>query len=122
SAPVWPSALELILNDTAAHFPDKPIVVIENGCVTSADGFSRAKYLEAHSREVQRARERGIPVEAYLCWSITSNREWGLHFDDNSDFGLFHMDLDNDPDLKRNPTESSQSYARLIAESMAKPM
>jgi len=120
NAPVWPSALELILNDTAARFPGKPIIVIENGCVTSADGFSRAKYLEAHIREVQRARERGIPVEAYLCWSITSNREWGLHFDDNSDFGLFHIDLDNDPDLKRTPTESSQTYARLIAESTAK--
>ncbi|HEV3153821.1 MAG TPA: family 1 glycosylhydrolase [Candidatus Baltobacteraceae bacterium] len=116
SAPVWPSALETILRAQAKQFPGKPIIVIENGCVTSADGFTRAKYLEAHIREVQRARDRGVPVEAYLCWSITSNREWGLHFDDNSDFGLYHIDLDNDPELKRMPTESSEAYSRLIAQ------
>jgi beta-glucosidase/6-phospho-beta-glucosidase/beta-galactosidase/ABC-type amino acid transport substrate-binding protein len=116
SAPVWPSALEMILREQAREFPGKPIIVIENGCVTSTDGFTRSKYLEAHIRQVQRAVEQGAPVEAYLCWSITSNREWGLHFDDNSDFGLYHIDLDTDPDLKRIPTDSSDTYARLIAE------
>ncbi len=115
SAPVWPSALETILGEHAEAFPGKPIIVIENGCVVSADGFTRAKYLEAHVREVRRAIEHGVPVIAYLCWSITSNREWGLHFDENSDFGLFYIDLDNDPDLKRVPTESSAAYAQLIA-------
>lgn len=115
SAPVWPQALDNILRAAAQRFPGKPIIVIENGCVTSAGGFSRAKYLEAHVNEVRRAVERGVPVEAYLCWSITSNREWGLHFDDNSDFGLYHIDLDTDPQLKRQPTESSAAYARLIS-------
>ncbi len=118
-APVWPSALETILREQAREFPGKPIIVIENGCVTSADGFTRAKYLEAHIQQVARAVQQGVPVEAYLCWSITSNREWGLHFDDNSDFGLYHIDLDNDPDLKRIPTESSDAYARLILENGA---
>jgi beta-glucosidase/6-phospho-beta-glucosidase/beta-galactosidase len=63
---------------------------------------------------VRRSVERGAPVEAYLCWSITSNREWGLPFDDGSDFGLYHIDLDTDPSLKRMPTESSREYASLI--------
>jgi hypothetical protein len=116
SAPVWPGALEMILREQARVFSGKPIIVIENGCVTSADGFTRAKYLEAHIEQVQRAVQHGVPVEAYVCWSITSNREWGLHFDDNSDFGLYHIDLDNDPDLKRIPTDSSEMYARLIGE------
>ncbi len=115
SAPVWPSALEMILREQSQEFPDKPIIVIENGCVTEADGFTRAAYLEAHVREVRRAAEHGVPIAAYLCWSITSNREWGLAFDDNSDFGLFHIDLDTDPALARKPTEASAHYARLIA-------
>ena len=51
-----------------------------------------------------------------MCWSITSNREWGLPFDDGSDFGLYHIDLDTDPALKRTPTDSSRIYAALIAE------
>ena len=59
--------------------------------------------------------DRGAPVDAYICWSITSNREWGLPFDDGSDFGLYHIDLDHDPELKRKPTDSSHVYAGLIA-------
>ncbi len=115
NAPVWPSALEMILREQAREFPGKPAIVVENGCVTSADGFSRAKYLEAHVREVRRAIEHGVPIVAYLCWSITSNREWGLPFDDNSDFGLFHVALDTDPTLARTPTEASTRYAQLIS-------
>lgn len=121
SAPVWPGALETILREQAQAFPGKPIIVIENGCVTSTDGFTRAKYLEAHVQQVERAVRDGIPVEAYVCWSITSNREWGLHFDDNSDFGLYHIDLDNDADLKRIPTDSSETYARLIGTAAFRP-
>jgi beta-glucosidase/6-phospho-beta-glucosidase/beta-galactosidase/ABC-type amino acid transport substrate-binding protein len=116
NAPVWPGVLSTLLDEAHRQFPDKPIIVIENGCVTSADGFSRARYLEAHIREVIDARNKGVPVEAYLCWSITSNREWGLPFDDNSDFGLYHIDLDRDPELKRVPTEASKKYADLIRE------
>lgn len=116
NAPVWPGALSTILNEANEDFPGKPIVVVENGCVTSADGFTRAKYIEAHVAQVRRAISKGIPVIAYLCWSITSNREWGLRFDDNSDFGLFHIDLDTDPHLKRVPTDASAAYAKIIAE------
>jgi ABC-type amino acid transport substrate-binding protein len=114
-APVWPYVLDSILREAEEQFPGKPIIVIENGCVTSADGFSRARYLEAHIAQVERALRRGSPIAAYLCWSITSNREWGLPFDDNSDFGLYHIDLDRDPELKRVPTEASRRYAQLIA-------
>jgi beta-glucosidase/6-phospho-beta-glucosidase/beta-galactosidase len=117
SAPVWPSALSMILNEAARQFPGKPIIVIENGCVGRASGIARADYLKAHVNEVRKAVACGVPVEAYLCWSITSNREWGLPFDDGSDFGLYHIDLDTDPELKRQPTDASKMYANLIAES-----
>jgi beta-glucosidase/6-phospho-beta-glucosidase/beta-galactosidase/ABC-type amino acid transport substrate-binding protein len=113
-APVWPSALDAILAEATREFPGKPIVIVENGCVVKAAGFSRADYLRAHVEQVRRAVERGAPVDAYLCWSITSNREWGLPFDDGSDFGLYRIDLDSDPELKRTPTESSRTYAELI--------
>jgi beta-glucosidase/6-phospho-beta-glucosidase/beta-galactosidase len=91
--------------------------VIENGCVVRVPGFTRTDYLKAHVAQVRKAVERGAPVEAYLCWSITSNREWGLTFDDGSDFGLYHVDLDTDPALTRKPTDSSRTYASLIADS-----
>ena len=114
-APVWPGVLDSLIREAEDQFPGKPIMIIENGCVTSADGFSRAKYLEAHIAQVERAWRRGAPIIAYLCWSITSNREWGLPFDNNSDFGLYHIDLDHDPRLMRAPTESTNLYAELIS-------
>jgi beta-glucosidase/6-phospho-beta-glucosidase/beta-galactosidase/ABC-type amino acid transport substrate-binding protein len=117
SAPVWPNAINMILSEAARDFPGKPIIVVENGCVVRVPGFTRADYLKAHVAQVRKAVELGAPVEAYLCWSITSNREWGLTFDDGSDFGLYHVDLDTDPALTRKPTDSSRTYASLIADS-----
>jgi beta-glucosidase/6-phospho-beta-glucosidase/beta-galactosidase len=55
-------------------------------------------------------------VRAYICWSITSNREWGLKFTGNSDFGLYHVDLDTDPALTRQPTSGAEAYAQIIRE------
>lgn len=115
NAPVWPGVLYDILRETEKQFPGKPIIVIENGCVNCADDVPRAQYLQAHIREIERAIAKGVPVIAYLCWSITSNREWGLPFDQNSDFGLYHIDLDTDPGLKRVATDASEQYKRLIA-------
>ena len=117
SAPVWPNAINMILSEAARDFPGKPIIVVENGCVVRVPGFTRADYLKAHVAQVRKAVELGAPVEAYLCWSITSNREWGLTFDDGSDFGLYHVDLDTDLSLTRTPTDSSRTYATLIADS-----
>ncbi len=115
NAPVWPAFLVNILSEAHRTFPDKPIVVIENGCVTAADNYSREQYVQAHVGAVETALQKGAPIEAYVCWSITSNREWGLPFDENSDFGLYHIDLDTDPGLKRVPTPASEGYAAIIA-------
>lgn len=114
NAPVWPDILHDILVEQKQQFPGKPIVLIENGCVTTADNITRADYIARHVQQVQRAVAEGVPVIAYLCWSLTSNREWGLVFDNNSDFGLYHIDLDTDPNLTRVPTPASQRYAQII--------
>ena len=118
-APVWPRALGDMLRRYAGLFPGLPIVVVENGCVSVADGVERADYLERHLREVEEARAAGIPIAAYIVWSITSNREWGLPFSPHTDFGLYHIDLDHDPGLERRPTRAAEVYRRLIASSEA---
>lgn len=113
-APVWPGGLYRMLDRHAKMFPGKPIFVVENGCVQKADGTDRAAYLREHLSEVQRAVADGIPVEAYFCWSITSNREWGLPFDGDSDFGLYHIDLDHDPALGRVSTPAAEVYREIV--------
>ncbi len=47
-------------------------------------------------------------------WSITSNREWGLPQSAASDFGLYYIDLQNDPKLTRQATSSTEVYRKLI--------
>lgn len=115
-APVWPGALYGMLRYHADLFPDKEILIIENGSVEVADGVDRASYIRRHVREVQRALRDGVKVAAYICWSITSNREWGLKFDKSSDFGLYHIELDTDHELKRVPTAAANAYREIIAQ------
>ena len=61
-----------------------------------------------------RARREGVKIPIYICWSITSNREWGLPFGPGNDFGLYHIDLDSDPNLKRVPTPAVEVYKGII--------
>jgi beta-glucosidase/6-phospho-beta-glucosidase/beta-galactosidase len=113
-APIDPPGLLAVLKRFDRWFPGQDILIIENGCIEKADGFTREDYLRAHIHQVMRARSLGIQVKAYICWSITSNREWGLKFSPDSDFGLYHIDLDSDPDLKRYPTSSAIAYKAII--------
>ena len=115
-APVWPGALYGMLRYHAQLFPQKEILIIENGCVDQADGLTRAAYISQHVQQVQRARRDGVNVVGYLCWSITSNREWGLKFGPGSNFGLYHIELDTDPELKRVPTAALGTYQRIIGQ------
>jgi beta-glucosidase/6-phospho-beta-glucosidase/beta-galactosidase/ABC-type amino acid transport substrate-binding protein len=114
-APVFPRGLRRMLRRYARMFPGKDILIIENGCVEHADGVSRADYLRAHLREVQRACAEGVPVRAYVYWSITTNREWGLPLGADSDFGLYRCELDGDPGLRRVRTASADAYSAIIA-------
>jgi beta-glucosidase/6-phospho-beta-glucosidase/beta-galactosidase/ABC-type amino acid transport substrate-binding protein len=113
-APVWPGGLHRLLRSYDRMFGGQEILIVENGCVDATDGHDRARYLRRHLREVARARQEGVNVSGYICWSITSNREWGLPFAPHSDFGLYHVDLDRDPVLERVPTPAAEAFADAI--------
>jgi beta-glucosidase/6-phospho-beta-glucosidase/beta-galactosidase len=113
-APVDPPGLLRNLKRLHRWFQASEILIIENGCINVADGFTRAKYLEAHLAQVEKARLKGIPLAAYICWSITSNREWNLPFSPVSDFGLYNIRLDIDPTLERRSTDSAETYKKII--------
>jgi hypothetical protein len=113
-APVWPSAMRRVLRSASRLFPDQPVLIVENGCVTVASGMDRVAYIREHVRQTMLARAEGVPIAGYLCWAITSNREWGLPFSPANDFGLYHVDLDTDPALTRVPTEATAAYAEIV--------
>ena len=113
-APVWPRGLYHALRRFHRWFPGQDLFIVENGSVPVANGVSRTDYLRSHIAEIERAVERGVPVKGYNFWSITSNREWGHAFDPNTDFGLYYVDLDKDPELRRVPTEEVEVYREII--------
>ena len=113
-APVWPRGLYHALRRFHRWFPGMEMFIVENGSVPEANGVKRGDYLRAHLRQVELALAAGVRVKGYNCWSITSNREWGHGFDPNTDFGLFFVDLDHDPDLRRVPTPDVRVYSDII--------
>ncbi|MDQ8189960.1 family 1 glycosylhydrolase [Roseibacillus persicicus] len=115
NAPVWPEGLGHALRRYHRWFPDQEIMIIENGCVPMADGVTRQEYLRAHLAEISKVCQEGVPVTGYLCWSLTSNREWGHAFNHQTDFGLYHVALETDPDLKRVPSKEVGFYKDIIA-------
>ncbi len=64
-----------------------------------------------YSEDIQLAKALGCKL---FRFSLTSNREWGLKFSPSSDFGLYHIELDTDPALKRVPTPAALTYQKLI--------
>ncbi len=113
-APVWPEGLYQHLKFNAKLFPDQEIWIVENGCVDQASGVSRVNYLKQHIQQIQQAVAEGVKVKGYIYWSLTSNREWGHEFSPGSDFGLYHINLDDDPELKRIPTAAVEAYRQII--------
>jgi len=114
-APVWPRGLYHALRRFSRWFPEQELLIIENGCPPSANNISRGEYMRSHLSAVEAAIHKGVPVRAYNWWSITSNREWGHPFDPNTDFGLYFVDLDHDPNLTRLPTAEADLYKKIIA-------
>jgi beta-glucosidase len=120
-APVWPRGLYHALRRFHRWFPGQEIFIVENGSVPVANGVPRSQYLRDHLSQVEQALEIGVPVKGYNFWSITSNREWGHAFDPNTDFGLYFVDLDRDPALKRVPSPDVAVYHELITRYTSAP-
>jgi beta-glucosidase/6-phospho-beta-glucosidase/beta-galactosidase len=78
--------------------PGLPLWVVENGMATRVvdgravprdDGMDRPRYIRDHLRAVTHAVASGVPVRAYLHWSLVDNYEWGSY---EPRFGLFGLD------------------------------
>jgi beta-glucosidase len=111
-----PEDVYYVARDYARRFPGLPIYVVENGMVTDdakprADGVTRAQHLEDTVFWLQRAKADGIPIIGYNYWSLLDNYEWGSY---RPRFGLFTVDVRNDPTLTRTPTDAVAAYTRLI--------
>jgi beta-glucosidase len=117
--PVTPHGLgDALIRLAADHPAAPPVLITENGAAyddpTSPDGSiddtRRIAYLDAHIRELRRARSAGVDVRGYFVWSLLDNFEWAEGYAKR--FGIVRVDFGSQA---RVPRASAGWYARLIA-------
>ena len=111
-----PFGMYVALQSFHRAFPKLPVMVTENGMPLEnakprSDGYRRGQNLRDNVYWMQRARDAGVPVIGYLYWSLTDNYEFGNY---TSRFGLYTVDVLEDPSLKRKPTDAVPAYTSVI--------
>ena len=89
-----PDPAELVRYLRLNHTPGLPVWIVENGLCSRdhqerRDGWTRTRYLRDHFDAMRTAIGRGVPVEAYLHWTLADNYEWGSYA---PRFGIFGVD------------------------------
>lgn len=114
----WPEGLEQILLHVHRRYAPAALYVAENGCAEpdqpDAAGRvhdpARQHYLRGHLQACARALAQGVPLRAYLAWSLMDNFEWGRGYTQR--FGLVHVDHATQ---QRRVKTSGQDFAAFIA-------
>jgi len=75
----------LVVTENGAAFPDK----LEGDRVHDP---RRTAFYQDHLAEVLRAKQDGIPVDGYFCWSLMDNFEWAEGYVPR--FGITYVDYD----------------------------
>ena len=96
---VQPDGLYESLAKVAAYGRVPTLVVTENGAAypDKLEGDRvhdprRTAFYQDHLAEVLRAKDDGIPVEGYFCWSLMDNFEWAEGYVPR--FGLTYVDYE----------------------------
>lgn len=114
----WPDGLEQMLCRIHHEYAPKALYVAENGAAepdqVDPDGrvrdAARTRYLAGHLAACARALAAGVPLDAYLVWSLMDNFEWGRGYTQR--FGLLHLDFET---LERRAKDSAWAYRDFIA-------
>jgi beta-glucosidase len=97
--------------------------VVENGLCNRVrnghsyerlDGWDRPRYLRENLAAVVAGLDQGLPIGAYLHWSLVDNYEWGSH---QPRFGLHGVDRERGAKILETDSmgrDSAGAYRRLI--------
>lgn len=95
---VDPESIYCLIKKFSAYDGVKNLIITENGAAFNdhfVDGkindVQRIAYLDNCLQQVFRAKEEGIPVNAYFVWSFTDNFEWAEGYTQR--FGLVYVDF-----------------------------
>lgn len=115
---IRPDALYSVLTRLTHEWTKRPLWITENGIAlhdyVGPDGRcqdpERIDYYAAHFRAAARAIGDGVPLEAYIVWSLMDNFEWAEGY--RLRFGLIHIDYATQARLLKS---SAHWFARVIA-------
>lgn len=114
---IFPQGLQDMLLRIAREYPVKDLFIAENGAalndtVTNGeiDDPVRVQYLQSHMHAVAQALQQGVPLSAYIAWSLLDNFEWGKGYTQR--FGICHVDYATQ---KRTPKASALWLKDFIA-------
>lgn len=115
---IRPDALHSVLTRVSDEWTKLPIWITENGIplhdYVGPDGRchdpERIDYFAAHFRAAARAINEGVPLEAYIVWSLMDNFEWADGY--RLRFGLIHVDYATQARVLKS---SAHWLARVIA-------
>ncbi len=71
---------------------------------------ARTRYLQRHIAAVHAARLEGVPVDAYMVWSLMDNFEWSSGYAKR--FGIVHVDYETQ---QRTLKDSARWYRQFLA-------
>ena len=104
---IYPKGLYRLLKKISRRFPNKDILITENGIADAKDA-KRSQFMLEHLTQVQRAIDKGIRVKGYCHWSLMDNFEWAEGFTPR--FGLFEVDYVT---FARTPRPSALLFAKI---------
>lgn len=100
----YPGIQKIIVTENGAAFSDK----LENGTVHDP---LRVKFYEDYLAQVLRAKQDGVPVEGYFCWSFLDNFEWAEGF--RPRFGLVYVDYETKERVVKDSGKWFQAFLRV---------
>jgi beta-glucosidase/6-phospho-beta-glucosidase/beta-galactosidase len=127
SRPLWDDVVDpagLLVFCRAAAATGLPVWIVENGLASRVrrgrafprlDGWDRPRYLRAMLGAVLAGLAEGLPIEAYLHWTLADNYEWGSY---EPRFGLFGVDRERGLRWSEHDSlgqDAAGTYARIIA-------
>jgi beta-glucosidase len=95
---IYPESLYETLKKFSAYKGVKKIYVTENGCAlpdevvdNKVHDFQRINYFKRYFEQMLRAKNEGINVCGYLCWTLLDNFEWREGYKPR--YGLVYVDF-----------------------------
>jgi len=89
-----PSGIGELLEEVAEALPGVELMVTETGTAGDSDDVTmderRARYYRKSLKAVSKVQAKGIPIIAYLPWTLFCNFEWNHGYSPKHDFGVVH--------------------------------